>query len=70
MLRTCTIRRAKMETGNSGFRTTVVATMENEAPWTMVTHKSRTPLQPPPSSITTKNKYEALTATDAQEQGL
>jgi len=44
--------------------------MENEAPWTLVTHKSRTLLQPLPSSITTKTKYEALTTVNTQEQDL
>jgi len=43
---------------------------ENEAPWTLVTSRSRSPLQPPPSSITTKNKHEALTTMHTQEQGL
>ena len=45
-------------------------TPENEAPWTLVTHKSRTLLQSPLSSITTKNRYEDLTAVDTHEQGL
>ena len=44
--------------------------MRYEAPWTLVTRKSKTPLQPPPSSTTTKNKHEALTTVDTQEQGL
>jgi len=48
----------------------VETTNETEAPWTLVTHKSRTPLQRPPSSIATNNKYEALTTVDTQEQGL
>jgi len=48
----------------------VETTNEKEAPWTLVTHQSRTLLQPPPSSITTKNKYEALITIDTQEQGL
>ena len=48
----------------------VEATNENEAPWTLVTRKSRTPLEPLPSSITTKTKYETLTTIDTQEQGL
>ena len=48
----------------------VETTNENEASWTLVTHKSRTPLHSPPSSITTKNKYETLTTVDTQEQGL
>lgn len=39
-------------------------TTENEAPWTLLTHKSRTLLQSPSSSITTKTRYEALTAVD------
>jgi len=34
----------------------VVDTTENEAPWTLVTHKNRTLLQPPPSTITAKNR--------------
>jgi len=29
---------------------------ENEAPWTLVTHKSRTLLQSQPSNITTKTR--------------
>ena len=45
----------------------VVGTTENEAPCTLVTYKSRTPLQPPPSSITTKTRYEALTDKDTHE---
>ena len=45
-------------------------TSEKEAPWTLVTRKSRAPLQPPPSGITTKNKYEALITIDTREQGL
>jgi len=45
----------------------VETTNEKEAPWTLVTHKSRTPLQPPASSITTKNKCEALITIDIQE---
>jgi len=49
---------------------TVETTNENEAPWTVVTRKSRTPLQPPASNITTKNKYKALKTVDTQEQGL
>jgi len=48
----------------------VETTNENEAPWTLVTRKSRTALQPPSSSITTKTKYEALTTIDPQEQNL
>jgi len=44
----------------------VVGTTENEAPWILVTHKSRTLLQPSPSSITTENRYEALTTTETQ----
>jgi len=48
----------------------VEATNENEAHWTLVICKSRTPLQPPPSSITTKNKYESLTTIDIEEQDL
>jgi len=43
---------------------------ENEAPWTWMTCKSRTPLQPPPSSITTKNKSEALTTIDTKDKCL
>ena len=39
----------------------VEITSEKEAPWTLVTGKSRILLQPPPSSTTTNNKYEALT---------
>lgn len=48
----------------------VVDTTENEVPWTLVTCKSRTPPQSPPSSITTENNYEALTAVDTNKQGL
>jgi len=51
----------------------VETTTEKEAPWTLVTRESRTPLQPPHSSIPTTNKYEALTTlttVDTQEQGL
>ncbi|PKU34838.1 28s ribosomal protein mitochondrial [Limosa lapponica baueri] len=48
----------------------VVDTRENEAPWILVTHKSRTLPQSPPSSITTKTRYEALIAVDTHEQGL
>jgi len=48
----------------------VETTSEKEAHWTLVTHKSRTPLQPSPSSTATKNKYKALTTIDIQEQGL
>ncbi|XP_029864855.1 uncharacterized protein LOC115339276 [Aquila chrysaetos chrysaetos] len=51
-------------------RAPVVDTAENAAPWTLVTHKSRTLLRSPPSSITAKNRYEALTAVDTHEQGL
>ncbi|GAB0205522.1 hypothetical protein GRJ2_003017800 [Grus japonensis] len=47
----------------------VADTTENEASWTLVTHKSRTPFQSPHSSFTTKNRYEALTAVDTHEQG-
>jgi len=45
-------------------------TTENEAPWTLVTHKSVTLLQPAPSSITTEKRYEALTDIDTHNQGL
>ena len=45
----------------------MVDTTENEAPWTLVTHKSRTLLQSTPSSITTENRHEALTAVDTHE---
>ena len=48
----------------------VVDTTENEAPWTLVTHKRKTLLQSPPSSITTKTRYESLTAVDTHKQGL
>jgi len=48
----------------------VEGTTDNEAPWTLVTHKSRTPLQPPLSSITTENRHQALTAINTQEQCL
>lgn len=48
----------------------VVDITENEVPWTLVTCKSRTPPQSPPSSITTENNYEALTAVDTNKQGL
>ena len=37
-------------------RAPVADTTENEAPCTLVTHKSRTLLQSPSSSITTKNR--------------
>jgi len=47
----------------------VETTSEKEAPWILVTRKSRTLLQPP-SSITTKNNYEALITIDTQKQGL
>ena len=48
----------------------VADTMEDEAPWTLVTHKSRAPLQSPLSRINTNNRYETLTAADTYEQGL
>ncbi|CAM9913947.1 unnamed protein product, partial [Bubo scandiacus] len=48
----------------------MVNTTESEAPWTLMTYKSRTLLQSPPSSITTKTRYEALTAADTHKQGL
>jgi len=51
----------------------VVASTESEAPWTLMTRRSRTPVQPPPSSRTTTNKYEALTiltTIDTQKQDL
>ena len=48
----------------------VADTTENKVPRTLVTHESRTLLQCPPSSITTKTRYEALTAVDTREQGL
>ncbi|PKU31482.1 rna-directed dna polymerase from mobile element jockey-like [Limosa lapponica baueri] len=55
--RLCSIRGAETEI-DKWFRNhiPVVDTTENEAPWTLVTHKSRTMLQPPPSSITTKTR--------------
>ena len=65
------IRGAETETEKRFQNHTPVAdTTENEAPWTVVTHKSRTLLQSPPSGITTKTRYEALTAVDTHEQGL
>jgi len=48
----------------------VADTMENKIPWTPVTHKSRTLLQSPPSSTTTKARYETLTAIDIHDQCL
>jgi len=69
--RLCSIRGAELEIDTwLQNHASVVATTENEAPWTLVTHKSKTPLQPPPSSITTKSRYEDLTAIDTQEQCL
>ena len=69
--RLCSIRGAETEIDKWFQNHAPVAdTTENEAPWTLVTHKSRTLLQSPPSSITTKNRYEALTAVDTHEQGL
>ncbi|GAB0175625.1 hypothetical protein GRJ2_000027700 [Grus japonensis] len=69
--RLCSIRGSKMEI-DKWFQNhaPVVDTTENEAPWTLVIHKSRTLLQSPPSSITTKTRYETLTAVDTHEQGL
>lgn len=63
------IRGAKLEIDVS-FQKHVPVTdiTENEAPWTLGTHKSRTPPQSLPSSMTTKNRQEALTAADTHEQ--
>jgi len=65
------IRGAKMEI-DKWFQNCgpVADTSEKEAPRTLVTHKGRTPLQPPPSSITTKTQYEALTAINTHEHSL
>jgi len=66
-----TIRGVEIEIGRWFQNCVPVAdTTENEAPWTLVTHKSRTLLHPPPSSTTTKHRYEDLTATDTHEHGL
>ena len=46
----------------------VVGSTETEAPWTLVSHRSRAPLQSSPSSFTTKTRYEASTAVDTHEQ--
>jgi len=43
---------------------------EIEEPWTLLTCRSRTPLQPPPSRRTIENKFEALITIDTQEQCL
>jgi len=65
--RLCTIRGPELEIDTwLQNHPPVETTNENEAPWTMLTLKSRTP----PSSITTKTKYEALTTIDTQEQGM
>ncbi|GAB0210389.1 hypothetical protein GRJ2_003504700 [Grus japonensis] len=69
--RLCSIRGAEMEKDRWFHNQVPVAsTTENEAPWTLVTHKSRALLQSSPSSFTTKNRYEALTAIDTHEQGV
>ncbi|PKU30634.1 28s ribosomal protein mitochondrial [Limosa lapponica baueri] len=69
--RLCIIRGAETET-DKWFqnRAPVADTTDNEAPWTLVTHKSRTLLQSSPSSINIINKYETLTAADTHKQGL
>ena len=46
----------------------VVDATQNKAPWTLVTHKSRTALHFPPSCITTR--YNVLTPEDTDEQAL
>jgi len=69
--RLCSIRGAELEIDTwLQNHAPLETTNENEASWTLVTCKSRTQLQPPPSSITTKNKYEALTTISMQEQDL
>jgi len=70
-IRLLSIRGAEMET-QKWFQNhaPVVSTTENEAPWTLVTHKSRSRLQPPSFSIATENTYEVLTATDTHEHSL
>ena len=69
--RLCSIRGAETEIDKWFQNHAPVAdNTENEAPWTLVTHKSRILLQSPPCSITTKTRYEALTAVDTHEQGL
>ena len=69
--RLCSTRGAEME-ANKWFQNhaPVADTTENEAPWTPVTHKSRSLLQPPHPSITTKTRSEALTAIYTHEQHL
>jgi len=69
--RLCSIKQAKTEI-DKWFQNhaPMVDTAKHEAPWILATHKSRTLLQSPPSSTTTKTRYGALTVVDTHEQGL
>lgn len=69
--RRCGIRRAEVEIDewfHSWF--VMIDVTQNEALWTLVTKKSRTPLQFPPSCITTRNRYYVLTPENTYEQAL
>ena len=69
--RLCSIRGAEREIGKwFQNHAPMVDTTENEAPWTLVTHKSRTLLLSPPSSIITKNRHEDFISVDIHEKGL
>ena len=46
----------------------MVDAAQNEAPSTLVTHKSRTLLHSTHSCVTTRNRYDVLTAEDTYEQ--
>ncbi|CAM9602172.1 unnamed protein product, partial [Bubo scandiacus] len=49
---------AEMEV-DKWFQNLMADTTENEAPWTLVTHKSRSLLQSPLSGITTKTSFNS-----------